>query len=133
MWIQREPVEFDDMAEYVPDIGHFIKCISNALFKLSGQNSELRGVSLLEATRIKAISSDITGIIKDYGKEVTTIEDEFKDDDLVRNQTLNASRNVAMKRLIPLFHIIAMITQTVQRRIVMSLNRGDTISLFTGV
>mmetsp|Transcript_1674 Transcript_1674/g.2723 ORF Transcript_1674/g.2723 Transcript_1674/m.2723 type:complete len:294 (-) Transcript_1674:121-1002(-) len=72
--------EFDSIAIYMPDIGHFIKCISNGLFKLSGQHSELRGVSLLEASRIKSICADITGIIKDYGKERKQIQEGNKDD-----------------------------------------------------
>ena len=51
--------EFEGIAIYVPDIGHFIKFISNALFYLAKNNSTLPGVSLLEASRIKAITTDI--------------------------------------------------------------------------
>ncbi len=42
--------EFDGTAEYIPDIGHFIKCISNALYHIASQNSDLRGVHYCRQT-----------------------------------------------------------------------------------
>ena len=64
----------------------------------SGSNSTLRGVSLLEATRIKSICSDITGILKDYGRESKRIKSTLNNDDDV-NEQLTASREKAMKRI----------------------------------
>jgi len=34
---------FKGKAEYLPDIGHFIKCISNSLYALATNNVKLRG------------------------------------------------------------------------------------------
>ena len=63
---------FAGKSEYLPDIGHFIKCISNSFFNLATKNSELRGKSLLEASRIKCICADISSsrYLRDYGKEI---------------------------------------------------------------
>ncbi|EJK56195.1 hypothetical protein THAOC_23970, partial [Thalassiosira oceanica] len=56
-------------AQYCPDIGHFIKCISNALFTLANKNTELRGKNLLEPVRIKVLVSDILKYIREYGAD----------------------------------------------------------------
>lgn len=92
--------EFDGIAIYLPDIGHFIKCISNALYALANKESTLRGAALLEANRIKAISTDITKILKEYGKEMERIKEEFGDDaSVVFETTLNSAREAAIKRI----------------------------------
>ena len=57
---------FAGKGEQYPDIDHFIKCISGALFKLAGDNG-LGGNSLLEPARIKTICSDILKSIYKYG------------------------------------------------------------------
>ena len=62
--------EFANKAEHIPDIGHFIKCISTGLFKLAKENSELRGVHLLEAARIKTICADVSRVVREYGVEL---------------------------------------------------------------
>ena len=49
----------DDVSEYFPDIGHFIKCISNGLYNIAKEDPTLKGRQLLEPSRIKAISGDI--------------------------------------------------------------------------
>ena len=57
---------FDGVAEYFPDIGHFVKCISGVFHKLTGSCAELRGVSLLESSRIKTMVADISRILRQY-------------------------------------------------------------------
>lgn len=52
------------IAQYFPDFGHFIKCISNALFSLRGKDSTYSGVDLLESSRIKALSADVSRHIR---------------------------------------------------------------------
>ena len=49
------------IADRLPDTGHFLKTISNALFALP---SSLRGTNLLDGSRIRAIIGDITRHIK---------------------------------------------------------------------
>ncbi|KAL7547979.1 hypothetical protein ACHAWF_017085 [Thalassiosira exigua] len=64
---------FDGQAEYLPDIGHFIKCISNAFFALATNNAELRGKSLLDASRIRAMCSDIVKYLRECGDELRAL------------------------------------------------------------
>lgn len=92
-------MEFEGKAIYVPDIGHFIKCISNALFYLAKNNSTLRGVSLLEASRIKAITTDITTIIKAYGREMKCIREECNGNTSIMNEKLKVAREATMTRI----------------------------------
>ena len=61
---------FAGKAEYLPDIGHFIKCISNSFYKLATKHTELRGKNLLEAPRIRCICSDISQYLRDFGVEL---------------------------------------------------------------
>eukprot|EP00986_Skeletonema_menzelii_P015095 scaffold11045_cov138-Skeletonema_menzelii.AAC.1 len=91
--------EFDGIALYLPDIGHFIKCISNGFFNLAGKDNTLKGAALLEASRIKAISTDITKILKEYGKQMKCIEDECGDNTSLLEGKLNVAREAAMKRI----------------------------------
>ncbi|KAL7545351.1 hypothetical protein ACHAWF_015517 [Thalassiosira exigua] len=68
--VQSEIVpSFVGVAEYFPDIGHFVKCISGGFHKLASNNAELRGVSLLESARIKAMVADISRILREYGQQ----------------------------------------------------------------
>ena len=72
--VQAEIVpEFAGVAEYFPDIGHFVKCISGAFHKLAGSCAELRGVSLLESARIKTMVADISRILRQYGLQYKSI------------------------------------------------------------
>ena len=51
--VQSEIVpEFATIAEYYPDICHFVKCISGGFHHLAKNCAKLRGVSLLEPARI---------------------------------------------------------------------------------
>ncbi len=72
---------------------------SNALYHIASQNSDLRGVSLLEASRIKAITADITRILKAYGKRVKVIHDKFGADDDVLKEKVDECRKDAMARI----------------------------------
>jgi len=63
------------VAEPFPDFGHFIKCISNAFFKVRETESTYRGVGLLESTRIKAISLDVSRLLHSLHKRLTTNRD----------------------------------------------------------
>jgi hypothetical protein len=53
----------------LPDIGHFIKTVSNGLYMLGNNNKALKGVSLLEPSRIQAISSDVAKHLRTYNNE----------------------------------------------------------------
>ena len=66
---------FAGRAEYFPDIGHFVKCISGGFHQLAGTNAELRGVSLLESARIKTMTADISRILRQYGKQYRSLDD----------------------------------------------------------
>jgi hypothetical protein len=56
------------LAIRVPDIGHFIKIVSDALYKIWKEDSTLRGKGLLDPPRIKAIAADLSRVIRLYGK-----------------------------------------------------------------
>ena len=71
---------FAGKAEYLPDIGHFIKCISNAFFGLATKNSELRGKSLLEAPRIRCICADISKHLRKFGRDVKVLSTQDDDE-----------------------------------------------------
>ena len=72
--VQSEIVpEFATIAEYYPDIGHFVKCISGGLHHLAKNCAELRGVSSLESARIKTMIADISRIVRQYGKQYKSV------------------------------------------------------------
>ena len=56
----------DGVAERIPDIGHFIKTVSNGLYKLASEDPTLKGKDLLEPSRIKMISSDLAAHLRNY-------------------------------------------------------------------
>ncbi|KAL7535209.1 hypothetical protein ACHAXR_006341 [Thalassiosira sp. AJA248-18] len=90
--------EFAKRAEYLPDIGHFIKCISGGLHKIAGDNSHLRGVHLLEAARIKTMCDDISRILRQYQYGVE-FRQMSRSNDLDMKEKLDQGRNVALKRI----------------------------------
>jgi hypothetical protein len=55
-----------NIAIQLPDIGHFIKTVSNALYELAEHDTILKGAYLLEASRIRAMSSDLAGHIREF-------------------------------------------------------------------
>ena len=54
------------IAEHIPDIGHFIKTISNGFYKYKTDFKEYSGVGCLTPVRIKTISSDISRHLRMY-------------------------------------------------------------------
>ena len=54
------------IATHIPDIGHFIKTISNGFYKFKTKNKEYSGVGLLVPIRIKTISSDVSRHLRNY-------------------------------------------------------------------
>jgi hypothetical protein len=60
----------EGIAQQLPDFGHFIKCISNGLYTLAEKDSTLKGKSLLEPSRIRAISGDVARHIHSYHDEL---------------------------------------------------------------
>jgi hypothetical protein len=75
-----------DIAVQVPDIGHFIKCISNSLYKLADGNKLLKDKYLLEPLRIRRIAGDVKWHLKsfhnfwsDIKKKVSTTAKEKED------------------------------------------------------
>jgi len=54
------------LAKQVPDIGHFVKTVSNAFYKLANEDSTIKGAGLLEPTRIRALSSDVSKHLRRY-------------------------------------------------------------------
>ena len=61
--------EFVGKADHVPDIGHFIKCISSGLHKLAKKNSHLRAIQLSKAACIKIIWTNISRVVREYGTQ----------------------------------------------------------------
>jgi myosin-crossreactive antigen len=56
------------LAARVPDIGHFVKTISNALYTVWRDDSTLCGKGLLDPPSIKAIAANLSHEILWYGK-----------------------------------------------------------------
>ena len=44
----------------MPNVGHFIKLISNGFYSFKENDREFYGVSLLDPIRIKCVSSDVS-------------------------------------------------------------------------
>jgi hypothetical protein len=85
-----------------PDIGNFIKCISNGLYNLKERDCTLGGTGLLEPCRVCVISSDIHKHLQklhDYEEER---RDLLSDDKLLAQQ----------KVYILLFHTIVVTTSS---------------------
>ena len=70
--ILQEPASVD--STHVPDIGHFIKCISNGFYKLRTTNKEVSGVGLLEPLRIRSMSADVSQHLREYKLEKNSVE-----------------------------------------------------------
>jgi hypothetical protein len=66
----------DGIGEQLPDFGHFIKCISNALYKLAEKNSTLQRKGLLERPRIRTLSEDVARHIHSYHDELVLLDKE---------------------------------------------------------
>lgn len=81
---------YQGKAQYLPDIGHFIKCISNSFYALSKKYAELKGVSLLEPSRIRCICGDISKYLREYGEDLRNVKDPDK---------LDKSRTLTMRRI----------------------------------
>ncbi|KAL7536484.1 hypothetical protein ACHAXR_007193 [Thalassiosira sp. AJA248-18] len=92
---------FQGKAEYLPDIGHFIKCISNSFFALATKNAELRGKCLLEAPRIRCMCGDISKYLREYGDDYRKWSSS---DDIDAEEKLNKSRDRALNRIDALVH-----------------------------
>jgi hypothetical protein len=56
----------EGIAQQLPDIGHFIKTVSNGLYSLGTKEKSLKGVQLLEPSRIRAISGDLARHLRAY-------------------------------------------------------------------
>ena len=86
---------WEGKAEYVPDIGHFIKCISNAFFALATKHSELRGKNLLEPTRIKALCGDLLKYLREYGEFYKAHCNNDSEKELVDKERKRAMQRIA--------------------------------------
>ena len=64
----------EGQAIYIPDSGHFIKCISNGLYELKRRDPTLGGSGLLEPTRIRAISGDIMRHLRSCHDELMLLD-----------------------------------------------------------
>ena len=58
-----------NVADQIPDIGHFIKCISNGFYTFKMKNKQFGGVGLLDPSRIRSISSDVSRHLRSYSNE----------------------------------------------------------------
>ncbi|KAL7545104.1 hypothetical protein ACHAWF_008471 [Thalassiosira exigua] len=92
---------FDNRAMHIPDIGHFIKCISGGLHKLAQQNSYLRGVNLLEAARIKTICSDVSGVLRWYGLKLKELSISKEPSDKAKLDEYRKEALARIKNIIP--------------------------------
>lgn len=52
--------------EYVPNIGNFIKCISNGFYSLKQKNKTFSGVGLLDVSGIISTPVDISNYLQEY-------------------------------------------------------------------
>jgi hypothetical protein len=57
-----------NLADQLPDVCHFIKTVSNALYDLKKVDSSYFGAGLLDAARIRAILANISRHICRHGK-----------------------------------------------------------------
>ena len=57
------------IAKPVPDIGHFIKCISNEFYKFKGLHKVYARTGMLEPLRIKSMTSDISKHLRKYNSK----------------------------------------------------------------
>ena len=92
---------FAGKGEYLPDIGHFIKCISNALYKLASNSPQLRGKMLLEPSRIRCICSDISKYLREYGDEIRKLEGEENEESKAKQ---DEQRERCLRRIEALIH-----------------------------
>jgi len=92
---------FEGKAEYLPDIGHFIKCISNSFYKLATSSPELKGKSLLEAPRIRCMCGDISKYLREYGAEYKFWS---RSNDPKAGEKLDLCRDRALARIAALVH-----------------------------
>ena len=75
-------------AKPVPDIGHFIKCISNAFYKFKTENKEYDGVGMLQPLRIKSMSSDISRHLRTYHQKKHNCTDVLIEKDIALKKNL---------------------------------------------
>ena len=68
-----------DVAKVIPDIGHFIKCISNAFYTFKSKNTVFGGIGMLEPLRIKSMTSDISNHLRAYNKKKQEPNVDFVD------------------------------------------------------
>ena len=57
----------------IPDIGHFIKCISNGFYTFKTKKKQFGGDGLLDPGRICSISSDVSRHLRSYSNEKKAI------------------------------------------------------------
>jgi hypothetical protein len=56
----------EGVAERIPDVGHFIKTVSNGLYKAANEDPTLKGKDSLKPACIKMISSDLAAHLWNY-------------------------------------------------------------------
>ena len=61
------------LAEHIPNIGYFIKWLSNGFYKLKGYHKEYSGLGLLNPVQIKAIPVDVSWHLQEYKVSITQI------------------------------------------------------------
>ena len=89
-----------NIVEYLPDIGHFIKTVSNALYDLGEHDPNLKGSCLLEPARIRAMSSDLAMHFRDFNVVLKKFVNKEPDQLSELEQTeLNQSRQRCLKRI----------------------------------
>ena len=88
----------DRVAEHIPDIGHFIKCVSNGFYKLKEKNKEFSGVGLLDVSRIKAVSADVSRHLREYNIVRKSISNSNESHELKKDNT-KVGRNTCLSRI----------------------------------
>lgn len=81
-WVIGEIV--NGIAECFPDIGHAIKCISDKWYRLAEKDKSLKGMNLLESTRIQAMCSNIVkafewlhDMLKEIAEPLNAVKSQF--------------------------------------------------------
>ena len=77
--------EAENIAEQIPYIGHFIKCISNGFYTIRIKNKEFSGVGVLEPQRIRSISADVSRYLTDYYRARTDINRNTEEIDKLKS------------------------------------------------
>ena len=92
------------IAEQIPDIGHFIKCISNGFYTFKTKNRQFRGVGLLDPNRIRSISADVSRHLRCYSNFTREIIKNSNCTIEQKSEEINKARDQCLQRIDSIVH-----------------------------